>query len=152
MKVVLHMMNTKILHIKAVLFVVLQCMFISVIKGDVTCKVGEGIIPMFTSGYASQCSGVSKITSWQECKLAAEYNRKNNIDKNGGNSPYAMEYNNRPPGCFTFSAVGSKYYFNMLGTVVKCSDGMKCVCKPNACTKCPSAQAHLYLVMLMLTT
>ena len=37
-----------------------------------------------TSGPASQCSGISKITTEAECKLAAEYNRKNNIDENRG--------------------------------------------------------------------
>ena len=40
----LHMMNTKILHIKVILFVVLQCVFMSAINGqDVTCEPGEGI-------------------------------------------------------------------------------------------------------------
>ena len=34
--------------------------------------------------FPSQCSGISKITTEAECKLAAEYNRKNNIDGNGG--------------------------------------------------------------------
>ena len=39
------MMNTKILlHIKVILFVVLQCVFMAAVKGhDVTCKAGEGI-------------------------------------------------------------------------------------------------------------
>ena len=32
-----------------------------------------------TSGHASQCTGLF-ITTEAECKLAAEYNRKNNID------------------------------------------------------------------------
>ena len=83
-------MNTKILlHIKVILFVVLQCVFTSAVKGqDVACKVGEGWLPnpnnIFTSGLASQCSGVSKITTEADCKLAAEYNSKNNIDKNEG--------------------------------------------------------------------
>ena len=50
------------------------------------CKAGEHRPPtdIRTSGYASQCSGVSKITTEAECKLAAEYNSKNNIDKNVG--------------------------------------------------------------------
>ena len=51
------------------------------------CEAGEGVPSgaIFTSGDASQCSGVSKITTAAECKLAAEYNRKNNIpEKNVG--------------------------------------------------------------------
>ena len=48
------------------------------------CKAGYGVPSgaIFTSRYASQCSGLSKITTAAECKLAAEYNSKNNIDKN----------------------------------------------------------------------
>ena len=54
------MMNTKILHIKVILFVVLQCVFTSAVKGqDVACKVGEYPPYGFTSGLASQCSGIS---------------------------------------------------------------------------------------------
>eukprot|EP00942_MAST-04A_sp_MAST-4A-sp1_P003513 g3513.t1 len=51
-----------------------------------TCKAGEHRPPtdIRTSGYASQCSGLSKITTEAECKLAAEYNSKNNIDENVG--------------------------------------------------------------------
>ncbi len=42
----LHMMNTKILlHIKVILFVVLQCVFMSAVNGDVTCEAGEGLLP-----------------------------------------------------------------------------------------------------------
>ena len=44
----------------------------------------KGTIDIYISGYASQCSGISKITTEAECKLAAEYNSKNNIDKNRG--------------------------------------------------------------------
>ena len=53
-------------------------------KGEVTCEAGEGVSSgkIFTSGYASQCTGLSKITTREECIAAAEYNRKNNIDKN----------------------------------------------------------------------
>ena len=67
----LHMMNTKILlHIKVILFVVLQCVFMSAVKGqDVACKVGEYPPYGFTSGLASQCSGISKITTEAECKM-----------------------------------------------------------------------------------
>ena len=72
----LHMMNTKILHIKVILFVVLQCVFMSAVNSeDPICKVGEGVYgsgAIFPSGYASQCSGLSKITTEADCKLAAE--------------------------------------------------------------------------------
>ena len=70
---------------KEVSVVIICLLLISVVRGeDLTCKPGEGIVPMFTSGLASQCSGLSKITTEAECKLAAEYNSKNNIDKNVG--------------------------------------------------------------------
>ena len=52
----LHMMNTKILHIKVILFVVLQCVFMAAVNGqDVTCKAGEVMTfgAIFTSGNAS---------------------------------------------------------------------------------------------------
>ncbi len=66
---VLQMMNTKILHIKVILFVVLQCVFMSVVNGDVACKAGEGLgSERFSSGPASQCSGISKITTKAECE------------------------------------------------------------------------------------
>ena len=103
------MMNTKILHIKVILFVVLQCVFTSAVKGqDVACKVGEFRPPTDIRTSGSQCSGVSKITTEAECKLAAEYNSKNNIDKNEG---YRGRWtgSNAPPGCFY--SVDNKYYY-----------------------------------------
>ena len=72
---------------KEVSVVIICLLLISVVRGeDITCQPGEGneAGKIFTSGLASQCSGLSKITTEAECKLAAEYNRKNNIDKNGG--------------------------------------------------------------------
>ena len=62
-------MNTKILHIKVILFVLFQCVFISVSGHDVACKAGEALPSgaIFTSGSASQCSGISKITTEEEC-------------------------------------------------------------------------------------
>ena len=97
-------MNTKILlHIKVILFVLLQCVFMSAINGqDVACKVGEFRPPtdIRTSGDASQCSGLSKITTEAECKLAAEYNSKNNIDKNGGYGGRGVV--GYPPGCIYY--------------------------------------------------
>ena len=57
----LHMMNTKILHIKVILFVLLQCVFMAAVNSeDPICKVGEALPSgaIFTSGDASQCSGI----------------------------------------------------------------------------------------------
>ena len=80
-------MNTKILlHAKVILFVLLQCVFMSAVNSEYPiCKVGEALRSgaIFTSGLASQCSGLSKITT-AECELASEYDSKNNIDKNVG--------------------------------------------------------------------
>ena len=47
---------------------------------------GEGIAYQIfvTSGSASQAVVYLKITTEAECKLAAEYNSKNNIDQNEG--------------------------------------------------------------------
>ena len=84
-------------------------LLISVVSGeeDLTCKAGYGASSgkIFTSGYASQCGGISKITTEAECKLAAEYNRKNNIDKNGGygGRRSSRSWSNAPPGCFYVS-------------------------------------------------
>ena len=62
----LHMMNTKILlHIKVILFVLLQCVFMSAVSSeDFACKVGEFRPPtdIRYAGDASQCTGLSKIT------------------------------------------------------------------------------------------
>ena len=69
---------------------------------DFTCKAGEGAPSgkIFTSGLASQCSGISKITTEAECKLAAEYNSKNNIDKNKGfGEALSIPGCSYPPGC-----------------------------------------------------
>ena len=66
--------------------VLIICLLLrSAVSGkDITCEAGEGIPSgrIITSGLASQCSGLSKITTEAECKEAAEYNRKNNIDEN----------------------------------------------------------------------
>ena len=76
MKVLLQMMM--ILYIS-------QYMLISNVEGinlskdDLSCKPGEGI-GIFASGLASQCSGDNLITTKEECKAAADYNRKNKID------------------------------------------------------------------------
>ena len=129
------MMNTKILHIKVILFVVLQCVFMPAVNGDVTCKAGEGFVPMFTSGLASQCSGLSKITTEAECKLAANYNSKNNIDKNSGFGG-RRSGSNTPPGCYYNS--GYSYWWNTDTTsTYKCSNSKKCICKTKTCIKCP---------------
>ena len=60
-------------------------MLISIVSGEgVKCEAGEGIVPMFTSGTASQCSGISKITTAAECNATAAYNSKNKVDNNEG--------------------------------------------------------------------
>ena len=76
----------KVLNILLIIFVS-QYVLVLVVGGkDFTCEPGYGneAGKIFTSGYASQCSGISKITTEAECKAAAEYNRKNSIDKNVG--------------------------------------------------------------------
>ena len=88
---------------KEVSVVIICLLLISVVRGeDITCKAGErvtgGIGGIFTSGDASQCSGTSKITTWQECKAQAEYNRKNGIDKNKGFGG-RKRLTSLPPGC-----------------------------------------------------
>ena len=132
----LHMMNTKILlHIKVILFVLLQCVFMSAVNGDVTCKAGERASSILTSGSASQCSGISKITTEAECELAAEYNRKNNIDKNGGFGG-RVSVSTVPPGC-VYSGVGSYYWNDNTKAKRQCSNKWKCICKTKTCIKCP---------------
>ena len=134
------MMNTKILHIKVILFVLLQFVFMSAVNSeDLTCKVGEGVYgsgAIFTSGSASQCSGLSKISTEAECKLAAEYNSKNNIDKN---KRYGGRWRSSgvPPGCFYWSGF-DKYLWNTnTKSTRKCSNTYKCICKTKTCIKCP---------------
>ena len=90
---------------------------ISIVRGeeDLTCKVGYGMIPtdIRTSGLASQCSGVSKITTPAECKAAAEYNRKNNIDYNygcGGGRCLRNLDSSDPYGCL-LDNYQERYYF-----------------------------------------
>ena len=95
-------METKTLHIKVILFLLLQCMLMFAVNSeDLTCEAGYGIPSryIFTSGDSSQCSGPSKITTEAECQLAAEYNSKNNIDQNEG---YGGEGSSAiiPPGCY----------------------------------------------------
>ena len=88
---------------KEISLFVICLLLISIVSGeeDFTCKAGEGVPngKIFTSGLASQCSGLSKITTEAECKLAAEYNRKNNIDRNGGFGVRTVAIVS-PPGCF----------------------------------------------------
>ena len=75
----------KVLNILLIIFVS-QYVLVLVVGGkDLKCKPGEGIwVPTDIRTSGSQCSGVSKITTEAECKLAAEYNSKNNIDINDG--------------------------------------------------------------------
>ena len=65
----------KVLNILLVLFVSQYMMLLVAADKDLTCKAGERVIgsgKIFTSGLASQCSGLSKITTAAECKAAAE--------------------------------------------------------------------------------
>ncbi len=136
------MMNTKILHIKVILFVVLQCVFMSAVNSeDPICKVGEGVYAsgaIITYGSASKCSGWDKITTEAECKLAAEYNSKNNIDKNKGyggrwTGPGRWSW---PPGCIYMS--GDKYYWiEYTKSTGKCSTSLRCICNTKTCINCP---------------
>ena len=124
-----------------VLFFTLSFTLISVVRSeeDLTCKAGYGASSgkIFTSGYASQCSGVSKITTEAECELAAEYNRKNNIDKNWGYGG-RMSYPTVPPGCIYNSRGDYKYYWNdNKKSTRKCSTSYKCICKTKTCINCP---------------
>ena len=85
-----------------VLFII-WLLLISIVSGeeDLTCEAGEGVAygKIFTFGPASQCSGISKITTEEECKLAAEYNSKNNIDRNTGYGG-RNSWSDNPSGCF----------------------------------------------------
>ncbi len=138
------MMNTKILHIKVVLFVVLQCVFISAVTGQgVTCEPGEGVFDYkcITSGYASQCSGTSKITTEAECILAATYNSKNSIPyKNWGYMPGGASSSSiYAPGCFYKQFY---YYWNTnTKSTAKCGAySTQCICKTKTCINCPSGK------------
>eukprot|EP00942_MAST-04A_sp_MAST-4A-sp1_P010806 g10806.t1 len=123
---------------KEISLFVIWLLFISIVSGeDVTCKPGYGI-GTFSSGSASQVCGISKITTEAECKLAAEYNRKNNIDKNigyGGRESYSSS----PPGCYYWSgSMAIRYKWNDYPTsTTQCSNRDKCICKTKTCIKCP---------------
>ncbi len=113
-------------------------------RSDANCKPGEGIwkpTDLRKSGDAS-CSGLSKITTAAECEAAAEYNRKNNIDKNRGygGRTGALPSKKYPPGCYYWS-VSNKYYFNdKKKSRAKCGEvgvGVKYICKAIICIKCP---------------
>ena len=56
--------------------VIICLLLITVVSGeeDFTCPAGYGI-GIFTSGDASQCSGISKITTEEECKAAIPKDR-----------------------------------------------------------------------------
>ena len=105
-----------------------------VVEDSTTCTAGEGMHTIggaiFTSGDASQCSGLSKITTAEECELAAEYNRRNNIDKNGGYGSRMIERSTiEPSGCLYESISSSnKYVWNAFTkSTKKCSKYRKCI-------------------------
>ena len=103
--------KTKVLNVVALL-VLLQCVMPSIVSSNkLTCKAGEGPGPLFVaSGDGSQCSGIFKITTEAECKAAAEYNRKNNIDTNKGYGG-SKSYSSWPSGCMYHSQM-KKYSEN----------------------------------------
>ena len=104
------------------------------------CKAGEHRPPTDIRTSGSQCSGLSKITTEAECKLAAEYNRKNNIDKNVG-FVGRRSWSVVPPGCYYDSGYNNKYIWNdYTKSTTKCSNKRKCICKRKACYKCPINQ------------
>jgi len=102
-----------------------------------TCESGYGIKLTDIRVSGSQCSGISKMATEAECKLEAEYNSKNNIDKNRG---YGGRWSGSkaPPGC-VYNSDDNKYYFNVRTTsTTQCSNSYKCICNPRkTCTKCP---------------
>ena len=110
---------------------------ISIVRGeeDLTCKDGYGMIGTDIRRSGSQCSGLSKITTEAECKAAAEYNRKNNIDKSKGYQG-RWSVSGAPPGCYQFG--GYKYFWNPnTKSTGQCSNIYKCICKTKTCIKCP---------------
>jgi hypothetical protein len=123
----------KVLNILLVLFVSQYMIFVN--GKDLTCKVGEVVGRMVTSGKALQVCGLSIITTEAECKAAAEYNRKNNIDKNEG---YGGKISGCERGCIYYS-VNNKYHFNdyKINRLTECTIGVACICKANVCTACP---------------
>ena len=123
-----------------ILLLLSQYMIILIVNGkDLACEAGYGAPSgkIFISGSASQCSGLSKITTEAECELAAEYNSKNNIDKNVGYWG-RTSWSKYPPGCIYYLS-GNYYYWNDDDTksTAICSYIRKCICKPKTCVKCP---------------
>ena len=98
---------------KVVSVLIICLLLIFVVRGeeDLTCEAGEGMPPTDIRTSGSQCSGLSKITTEAECKLAAEYNSKNNIDKNEGygGRESSSDY---PPGCFASTTSNHTHYYN----------------------------------------
>ncbi len=106
-------------------------------KDPLYCEAGTGYIHNEDKIHVRDSDTCDhQITTEAECKLAAEYNRKNNIDKNIG---YGRRdsWSNYPPGCFYYIS-GNKYYWNGNTTSTKqCSNDFKCICRRKTCLKCP---------------
>jgi hypothetical protein len=86
-----------------------------------------------TSGLASQCSGIFKIETKEECEAVAKANNKYYKGRTGHKDPHI------PFGCF-HSTYDSKYWFNdnPNSTSSKCNSGRKCICKgKKTCNACP---------------
>ncbi len=126
-----------IMTMKEVNVVIICLLLISVVRGeDATCEAGYAI-GILTVGNPSHCSGISKITTEAECAAAAEYNRKNNIDKNDGYEG-RVKASSYPPGCFYHKYVNNKYKWNdNTKSTRNCTKINKCICKAKTCIKCP---------------
>ena len=94
----------------------LQCMFMNGVNGEdntvVTCEVGYGFEYARVSGTCTH-----EITTKDECEAASEYNRKNNIDKNGGFYTTDTSFWS-PPGCFQNNIETLIYYNNIIVRVI----------------------------------
>ena len=127
---------------KKISLYIICLLLISAVSGeDLTCKAGDGASSgkIFTSGSASQCIGISKITTEEECELAAEYNRKNNIDKNEGfggrwSGPWGSI---RPPGCFMIVLVINIFGMTTQNQQHNVVININVYAKTKTCIKCP---------------
>ena len=99
------------------------------------CKAGESPVYEDIRTNGTQCTGFYKIITAEECKLAAEYNSFNNIDKNKG---YGGErsWSYYPFGCF-YNRDGFYYLNTFSMSTITCTKLYKCICKPQTCIKCP---------------
>ena len=131
-----------IMTMKEVSVVIICLLLLSVVSA---CKRGEGlyeysIVPSRSRSVVWYHRHSSLITTKAECIAAAEYNSKNNIDKNVGfdASSTAWTGNRYPRGCI-YDSVTKKYFINTLLSARKteCSSRYKCILIAKKCYKCP---------------